>query len=97
MKRLSLVQFWPSARNMDGGRTASNACTRICDCAEVQRELLDRVEEASPTQLADGLEQTWTAWDISLRCNTIRGSNSFGLIALGVIFDCLEKWVHSRE
>jgi RNA-dependent RNA polymerase len=58
---------------------------------DVQRELLDEITECSPTELVLGLEKAWTAWDFSLRCNAIRGANSFGLIALGVVFDCLEK------
>jgi len=58
---------------------------------DIQRDLLDHVEGASTAELVHGLENAWTAWDFSLRYNTIRGANSFGLIALGVIFDCLEK------
>jgi RNA-dependent RNA polymerase len=58
---------------------------------EVQRELLEQTEEASTAELVEGLEQAWAAWHFSLRYNMFPGTNSFGLVALGVIFECLEK------
>ncbi|RDB21068.1 putative RNA-dependent RNA polymerase 1 [Hypsizygus marmoreus] len=41
-------------------------------------------------ELVSGLEAAWKAWDFSQRKMNAFGANSFGLIALGAIFDCLD-------
>ncbi len=41
--------------------------------------------------LIQALEFSWFAWDLSLRRRNEFGAQSFGLIALGAIFDCLDK------
>jgi RNA-dependent RNA polymerase len=57
----------------------------------VQRELMNNLDNASADQIRNGLMKAWTAWEFSLRHSADFGANSFGLIALGIIFDCLEK------
>ncbi len=39
----------------------------------------------------DALRLAWDTWDYSLRHSGEFGAKSFGLIALGVIFECFEK------
>jgi len=56
-----------------------------------QHELLESWESASADELCHGLDMAWRAWDISVRNKGSFGSSSFGLIALGVIFGCLDK------
>jgi hypothetical protein len=45
------------------------------------------------TKLTSGLVHelslAWSAWDLSLRCRNDFRANSFGLIALSTILDCL--------
>lgn len=45
----------------------------------------------SLTELIQALELSWGAWDLSLRRRNEFGAQSFGLIALGTLFDCLNK------
>ncbi|KZT71262.1 RdRP-domain-containing protein [Daedalea quercina L-15889] len=45
----------------------------------------------TPGELRYGLGQAWRAWDFSVRNKTAFGANTFGLIALRVIFDTLER------
>ncbi|KAF8077751.1 RNA dependent RNA polymerase-domain-containing protein [Lyophyllum atratum] len=58
---------------------------------EVQRELIDDVGNAPDEVLVFGLGKAWEAWAYSQSQNYAFGACSFGLIALGVIFDCLDK------
>lgn len=58
---------------------------------EIQRDLINNLERASPEQILRSLMKAWTAWEFSIRHSADFGANSFGLIALGIIFDCLEK------
>jgi len=60
---------------------------------EVQRELINCVEKASTDELRAGLMKAGTAWDFGFRKSAALkfGGNSFGLIALRTIFDCLDK------
>lgn len=37
-----------------------------------------------------GLKRAWRAWEFSQKFSDKDGANSFGFIALGVIFDCLD-------
>lgn len=53
---------------------------------DIQRALLP--DPQNPT--IKNLQTSWSAWDFGLR-NVGFGTNSFCLIALAVIFDCLEK------
>jgi RNA-dependent RNA polymerase len=59
---------------------------------DIQSKLLPvaKLDGATASQLVDGLERAWCAWDFSLRNSDKFGGNSFGLIALAIIFDCLE-------
>jgi RNA-dependent RNA polymerase len=58
---------------------------------DMQKELANDLQEATPDQMVDYLTDAWHAWGYSLRRINEFGAGSFGLIALGVIFDCLEK------
>ncbi|EGN95598.1 hypothetical protein SERLA73DRAFT_162413 [Serpula lacrymans var. lacrymans S7.3] len=60
--------------------------------------LLDTLEDASEGDIRKALLRAWTAWDLSLRKSDpgpdeahCFGAHSFGLIALGIVLDCLEK------
>ena len=56
---------------------------------DVQRHLIESIE-TNISELIAGLQLAWSAWDLSLRRRNEFGANSFGLIALGVVFDCLD-------
>ena len=58
---------------------------------EIKRGLMKDVEAPSSDELKAGLLKAWEAWNFSLRNRGKFGFNSFGLIALGVIFDCLDR------
>lgn len=60
---------------------------------DVQRELAEDLaaDQATQDQLIAGLRSAWHAWSYSLRRGNEFGANSFGLIALGVVFDSLER------
>lgn len=58
---------------------------------DIQRNIIEDRERASEDEILLELEKAWQAWDFSLRRKNEFGGHSFGLIALGVIFDCLDK------
>ncbi|GLB34759.1 putative RNA polymerase [Lyophyllum shimeji] len=58
---------------------------------EVQRELIEDVGNAPEEQLVAGLGKAWEAWAYSQSQKYAFGACSFGLISLGVVFDCLER------
>ncbi|KAJ7286202.1 RNA dependent RNA polymerase-domain-containing protein [Mycena rebaudengoi] len=61
---------------------------------DVQRQLWSREngsEDPSIEVLQAALKRAWYAWDFSLRHEKEFGAKSFGLIALGIIFECLDK------
>ncbi|EIN07212.1 RdRP-domain-containing protein [Punctularia strigosozonata HHB-11173 SS5] len=47
--------------------------------------------DAKTQRLYRSLERAWTAWCLSVRKQHEFGANSFGLIALAIIFDCKEE------
>ncbi|KAJ2933930.1 hypothetical protein H1R20_g3155, partial [Candolleomyces eurysporus] len=66
-------------------RTHSEALVK-----DVQIGLRGKALETDEDKLT-GLKRAWRAWEFSQRSNNKHGSNSFGIIALGVVFECLEK------
>lgn len=62
---------------------------------DIQRVLLEHNGEYSREDLQAGLARAWQAWNLGLSFKHIFGANSFGLIALNVIFDCLDKLAES--
>ncbi|KAG6862083.1 hypothetical protein C0995_007213 [Termitomyces sp. Mi166 len=58
---------------------------------DIQRQLIEDMGSANQEQLTDGLSTAWAAWEYSQRQNHAFGAGSFGFIALGVIFDCLDR------
>jgi RNA-dependent RNA polymerase len=58
---------------------------------KIQGELLKISESVSREELQRGLARAWKAWGISIRNKPEFGSSSYGLIALDVIFNCLER------
>ena len=56
---------------------------------DVQRNLVESLEN-DDFELIAGLQLAWGAWTFSLRHRDEFGANSFGLIALGTVFDCLD-------
>ncbi|KAF9465122.1 RNA dependent RNA polymerase-domain-containing protein [Collybia nuda] len=70
-------------------RMQRHASTLVKD---IQRKLFQISQKAPRKEpLLIVLEKAWQAWDLSLRKKNIFGGCSFGFIALGVIFDCLDK------
>ncbi|KAG5651105.1 hypothetical protein H0H81_009836 [Sphagnurus paluster] len=57
----------------------------------IEREVIEDVSTASQEQLIVGLGTAWEAWIYSQNLNYEFGACSFGLIALGIIFDCLDR------
>ena len=59
---------------------------------DVQRNLIESLEDSVPVfDLIAGLQLAWGAWGFSLRHRARFGANSFGLIALGTVIDCLDE------
>jgi RNA-dependent RNA polymerase len=58
---------------------------------DIQKELVENMGSPSQEQLVDGLTNAWQAWDLSLHRSNEFGGGSFGLIALDVVFECLER------
>ena len=58
---------------------------------KIHSELLKNPENASTDELQRGLQRAWSAWNISVRHKPKFGSSSYGLIALDVTFNCLER------
>ncbi|RXW18615.1 hypothetical protein EST38_g7238 [Candolleomyces aberdarensis] len=56
---------------------------------DIQKEL--RGKEGSVDDTLEGLKRAWRAWEFSLKFSDRHGFNSFGLIALGAIFDGLDE------
>ncbi|KAJ6531309.1 RNA dependent RNA polymerase-domain-containing protein [Mycena capillaripes] len=59
---------------------------------DIQKQMLPREKDSdnSVESLQAGLKRAWNAWDFSVRHEKEFGAKSFGLIALGLIFDCLD-------
>lgn len=58
---------------------------------DIRRNIVEDLATASQGEIIRGLEIAWQAWDFSLRNKNVFGGQSFGLVALGLIFDFLEK------
>jgi len=59
---------------------------------DVQRNLIESLgDTVSAFDLIAGLQLAWSAWGFSLRHRAEFGANSFGLIALGTVIDCLDE------
>jgi RNA-dependent RNA polymerase len=59
---------------------------------DIQRNLIESLGDAVPVyELIAGLQLAWSAWGFSLRRRADFGANSFGLIALGTVIDCLDE------
>lgn len=69
---------------------------------DIQRDLKEHAENTVSTseesELIAGLRLAWSAWDLSLKlsCENEFAANSFGLIALGMVFDYLDA-IELRE
>ncbi|KAH9843166.1 RdRP-domain-containing protein [Rhodofomes roseus] len=59
---------------------------------DISNKFFHQTSEVVPTtgELRYGLSQAWLAWDFSARNKAAFGANTFGLIALRVIFNTLE-------
>jgi len=59
---------------------------------DVQNNLKENISELKTyPELLRGLDLSWKAWHFSILNRKDFGANSFGLIALGTIFECLDK------
>ena len=75
-------------------RMRHHASTLVKD---VQRNLIESLEDTVPVfELIAGLQHAWSAWGLSLCHRSEFGANSFGLIALGTVIDCLDE-IEKRE
>ncbi|KAF8205782.1 RNA dependent RNA polymerase-domain-containing protein [Mycena galopus ATCC 62051] len=59
---------------------------------DIQMQIFPREQGSgdSAENLRAGLERAWIAWDFSLRHEKEFGAKSFGLIALAIVFDCVD-------
>jgi RNA-dependent RNA polymerase len=57
---------------------------------DIEREFVDKSKEPGRVEWLKGLQRAWKAWAFSQRHNEA-GTGSFGLIALGIVLDCLDK------
>ncbi|KZT06990.1 RdRP-domain-containing protein [Laetiporus sulphureus 93-53] len=62
----------------------------------IKLQLFNPTQPYSHSDLTYALSQAWLAWDFSSRNKTVFGANSFGLIALEVVFDILDKLTVTR-
>jgi hypothetical protein len=54
--------------------------------------IAEDVHTATKDELVTGLERAWNAWCFSMRYrNQTDGAPSFGLIALGLMFACIDQ------
>ncbi|TFK76255.1 RdRP-domain-containing protein [Pluteus cervinus] len=58
---------------------------------DIQRDMVPDLNSATQQDLVVGLRRAWYAWEFSNRYQQEFGANTFGLISLGVIFDCLDR------
>ncbi|KAF7337989.1 RNA-dependent RNA polymerase [Mycena venus] len=60
---------------------------------DIQKQIFPREKDSdvSVENLRASLTRAWNAWDFSIRHEKEFGAKSFGLIALGIIFDCLDN------
>ena len=61
--------------------------------SDTRRRLLDEADGIAPEPvvLRAGLARAWTAWEWVQRNAKSEGAQSFGLLVLGAVFDCLKK------
>lgn len=65
---------------------------------DIKQEILPAEAQNLPREtLTDSLEMAWKAWCFSLHRQGLFGSDSFGLVALGTIFDCLDALSESMN
>ncbi|KAJ7256500.1 RNA dependent RNA polymerase-domain-containing protein [Mycena haematopus] len=59
---------------------------------DIQKQMFPREQDSdiSAENLRASFERAWTAWDFSIRHEKEFGAKSFGLIALGMVFDSLD-------
>ncbi|KAJ6502132.1 RNA dependent RNA polymerase-domain-containing protein [Mycena sanguinolenta] len=59
---------------------------------DIQKQMFPRERDTdnSAESLQASLERAWTAWDFSIRHEKEFGAKSFGLIALGMVFESLD-------
>jgi RNA-dependent RNA polymerase len=61
---------------------------------DIRREILPSntcsLQKASSSEVTESLRRAQTVWELSVREENTFGGNSFGLIALGIIFDCMD-------
>lgn len=61
---------------------------------DIQREILQittsNLQKASCEELMNALQRAHFAWELGAREGENFGGNSFGFIALGIIFDCID-------
>jgi RNA-dependent RNA polymerase len=62
---------------------------------ETRRQLTAEWNDGVGAEKALG--SAWTAWEYSVENRVQFGANSFGLVALGVIFDALDAITKSKE
>lgn len=58
---------------------------------DIERHFVDKSLEPGPGEWREGLRGAWRAWCYSQRHYDRDGAGSFGLIALGIVLDCLDN------
>lgn len=58
---------------------------------EVQQELFDETGTPSDQDIVVGLERAWAAWSYGMQHRHEFGANSFGLLALATMLNCMER------
>ncbi|KAG1792180.1 RNA dependent RNA polymerase-domain-containing protein [Suillus plorans] len=96
-----------SQKRFKNDRTyAMRECISVLICDIRGRMLPESMADASPDEVRDGLENGWSAWALSQekykasyeegkqaydQGKQAYGTQSFGLVALGIVLDCLEE------
>ncbi|KAF9481150.1 RdRP-domain-containing protein [Pholiota conissans] len=57
---------------------------------DIRNKLVGNLSKHSVADVLQSLELAWGAWDLSLRSSKEFGAQSFGIVALKAVFDCLD-------
>ncbi|EED81310.1 predicted protein [Postia placenta Mad-698-R] len=89
---LGVILMTSSERRMKKDRTYRMRDDTTDLVQQIRRSLLSiSGDTPSVDELRAGLRKAWAAWGLSVQNRKLYGAHSFGFIALGVIFDCLDK------
>ncbi|TFY80807.1 hypothetical protein EWM64_g3207 [Hericium alpestre] len=88
---LGTILAWSSQTRWRTSRIADMKLQIDALVKGIRRLLLPRTEVASPEYWKEGLTKAWNAWEWRSDNAGKDGVDTFGLIVLGAVFECLER------